>query len=220
MDITDIVNQLTDTSTSLTSVLLKVKVFGVRLKNQQLIDWVSKEIEGYQDNDILPEYRIFNCNVYGNLMNGRWKLTNQLIPLDGLEPEIRSAFEKFEFYQGISGLEHLLAGKSSTVEVAIATEILHYLSKNLQNSGNPLAQIYSANRTVGKGAIEHIVSMIRSNALNIMLEIEKEFGYKIDMEKLMAKNDEVNNTIYKVMNYIITEGDGNTINTGNGAKIN
>jgi len=52
MDITDIVNQLTDTTSSLTSILLKVKVLAVRLKNQRLIDWVTKEIEGYEASDV------------------------------------------------------------------------------------------------------------------------------------------------------------------------
>lgn len=219
MDITDIVNQLTDTSTSLTSILLKVKVFAVRLKNQRLIDWVTKEIEGYNGDDILPEYRISKCYIYGNIMNGRWKLTNHLIPLDGLQSEIRDIFEKFEFYQGISGLEHLLSGKSSTVGIAISPENLNYLTQNLQNHGNPYAEIYSATRKIGTGAIEHAISMIRSNALNIMLEIEKEFGYKIDMEKLMARNSDVNKTIYKVMNFITTDGNNNTINTGDSSNL-
>lgn len=220
MDITDIVEQLTDTSTSLTSILLKVKVLAVRLKNQRLIDWTTKEIEGYKSNDILPEYRISNCNIYGNLTNGRWKLTNYLIPMDGLLPEIRDAVEKFKFYQGISGLEHLLSDKSRTVGMAVQSEILFYLTQNLQNHhGNPYAEIYSATRKIGTGAIEHAISMIRSNALNIMLEIEKEFGYKIDMEKLMARNNEVNQTIYKILNYITTDGSNNIINTGNNTNL-
>lgn len=219
MDITDIVNQLTDTSTSLTSILLKVKVFAVRLKNQRLIDWVTKEIEGYNGDDVLPDYRISNCNIYGNVMNGRWKLTNYLIPMDGLQPEIRDAVEKFKFYQGVSGLEHLLSGKSTTVGIAVQPEILNYLTRNLQNLGNPYAEIYSATREISSGAIEHAISMIRSNALNIMIEIEKEFGYKIDMEKLMARNNDVNKTIYKVMNFITTDGNNNTINTGDSSNL-
>ncbi|OXA71102.1 hypothetical protein B0A67_12570 [Flavobacterium aquidurense] len=220
MDITDIVEQLTDTSTSLTSILLKVKVFGVRLKNKMLIDWVTKEIEGYKSNDVLPEYRISKCNIYGNLTNGRWKLTNYLIPTDGLLPEIRDAVEKFKFYQGVSELEHLLSDKSTTVGIAIQSEILFYLTQNLQiHHGNPYAEIYSATRKIGTGAIDHALSMIRSNALNIMLEIEKEFGYKIDMAKLMARNNEVNQTIYKIMNYITTDGNDNTINTGNNTNL-
>lgn len=220
MDITDIVNQLTDTSTSLTSILLKVKVFAVRLKNERLIDWVTKEIEGYNGNDALPEYRISKCNIYGNIMNGRWDLKNQLITLDGLDPEIKDAVENFKFYQGVAGLEHLLADNSSTVGIAVPHVILNYLSDNLQNHGNPYAQVYSATRKIGTGAIQHAISMIRSNALNIMLEIEKEFGYDIDMTKLMARNNEVNQTIYKILNYITTDGNNNTINTGNNANLN
>ena len=139
--------------------------------------------------------------------------------MDGLLPEIRDAVEKFKFYQGISGLEHLLSDKSTTVGMAVQSQILFYLTQNLQNHGNPHAEIYSATRKIGTGAIEHAISMIRSNALNIMLEIEKEFGYKIDMAKLMARNNDVNKTIYKVMNYIITDGNGNTINTGNSSNL-
>lgn len=219
MDITDIVNQLTDTTTSLTSILLKVKVLAVRLKNQRLIDWVTKEIEGYKATDVLPEYRISNCNTYGNIMNGRWDLKNQIIPLDGLKPKIQDYMKKFEFYQGISGLEHLLSDKSTTIGMAVPPAILNHLTQNLQNLGNPYAQVYSANRKVGTGAVQHAISMIRSNALNIMLEIEKEFGYKIDIAKLMTRNNEVNQTIYKIMNYITTDGNDNTINTGNNTNL-
>lgn len=219
MDITDIINQLTDTTTSLTSILLKVKVFAVRLKNERLIDWVTKEIEGYNQNDVLPDYRIFNGNIYGNIMNGDWKLTNQLITLDGLEPKIRSYFENFEFRSGVSGLELFLSKDSNMVQIALPPETLKHLTNNLQKHGNFDAQVYSANRTIGVGAVEHSISMIRNNMLNIMLEVETEFGYKIDMAKLMARNNEVNQTIYKILNYITTDGNNNTINTGNNANL-
>ena len=39
------------------------------------------------------------------------------------------------------------------------------------------------------------------------------------MEKLMARNTAVNKTIFNTMNYITTDGNNNTVNTGDSSNL-
>ena len=57
--LTEIVDLLSDEKNSLASALLKMKVLSSRLNNHELSEWIDKEINGYNNKDMLPEYRKF-----------------------------------------------------------------------------------------------------------------------------------------------------------------
>ena len=69
----DIINQLidglADKSNNLTDIMIKTKVLSYKLKNQELIDWIDNELNGY-DNNIVPRYRRIACQVIGTVSNG------------------------------------------------------------------------------------------------------------------------------------------------------
>ena len=44
-------------ATDLSLILRKAKVLAYKLKNQEFKDWVEHELNGYDENDLLPEYR-------------------------------------------------------------------------------------------------------------------------------------------------------------------
>jgi hypothetical protein len=61
----DIVDGAVDDKVSLATLLRKCLVLADKLKNNKLKRWVLSELNGYESQDALPEYRILNINAVG-----------------------------------------------------------------------------------------------------------------------------------------------------------
>ena len=220
--LTEIINLLTDNDSSITNALLKIKVFSMRLKNDSLTEWIDKELSGYKSNDELPAYRKGDCNLVGNYINGYWKMEKQILATMNLPDWVRESVEQMTFYQSISVLESYMKDeKMKTISVSIPAEIIGIITDTYQNMGNPYLTVYSAYKQVHIGAVEQIITEVRNKTLDLMLKLEQEFGFDIDMQALMEKKTAVNYLIQNIMNQITinNEGDGNVINTGNNNEI-
>src|SRR4051812_13566005 len=94
--LSDIINDLVDDTISLQRALLKMKVLASRINNKILLNWVSSELEGYPDQNLLPEYRITVSNMMGSYINGRAHYKNVAIPVMGLSEEMENFFTSFK----------------------------------------------------------------------------------------------------------------------------
>jgi plasmid maintenance system antidote protein VapI len=220
--LTEIINLLTDNDSSITNALLKIKVFSMRMKNSSLTEWIDKELNGYQSEDELPDYRKGGCNLVGNYINGRWKAEKQILATMNLPDFVRESVEQMTFYQSISVLEsYLKDDKMKMISVSIPAEVIGIITDTYQKMGNPYLTVYSAYKQVHIGAVEQIITEVRNKTLDLILKLEQEFGYDIDMQALMEKKNDVNYLIQNIMNQITinNDGDGNVINTGSNNEI-
>ena len=39
-------------------------------KNEKILNWLNREIDGYSNEDEIPKYRKVSCNVVGNVKSG------------------------------------------------------------------------------------------------------------------------------------------------------
>ncbi len=217
--LTEIINLLTDNSNQITSSLLKIKVLASRLRNENLLNWIEKELSGYNSKDQLPEYRIYGCILVGSYINGRAKATNHVLSTTGLPDFIKEYLDKFKFYESISVLESYIK-EGNSLKAAVPSDVLDVITHNYQESGNPYISVFAAHKQVGVGAVEQAISEIRNKTLDLMLKLEEEFGMEININDLISKKEKVNNIINNTMNQtIINEGDGNVINTGNESTV-
>jgi hypothetical protein len=220
--ITEIINLLTDNDSSITNALLKIKVFSMRLKNNFLTEWIDKELTGYKTNDELPSYRKSGCNLVGNYINGNWKMENQILATMNLPDWVRESVEQMDFYQSISVLEsYIKDDKMKTISISIPAEVIGIITDTYQNLGNPYLTVYSAYKKVHIGAVKQIITEVRNRTLDLMLKLEQEFGFDIEIHALIEKKSDVNFLIQNIMNQITinNEGEGNVINTGNNNEI-
>jgi hypothetical protein len=218
--LTEIIDQLIDSSISITDSLLKVKVLASRLKNKSLYNWVSKELAGYKAKDDLPSYRITGCVLMGNIMNGHLNMKNQVLAITGLPDFIRKRVEKIEFGQPISVLERYITENNNPIAYAIPAEIYGYLTENYENMGNHNISVYSARKQVDLGVVQQAISEVRNKTLDLLLKLEEEFGVEIDLQQLIKKKIQANKIINNIMKQtIINKGDGNVINTGKESSI-
>jgi hypothetical protein len=216
--IEDIINELVDTSVTITSPLLKTKVLAKRLGNQNLLTWVDRELTGYNGEDNLPEYRIFSCQFVGSYIAGNLKHDNHPIPTIGLDKEIQEGLRSFYLRQSISSLEkYILNQENGYLEHEMSAEMVALVQINWQKMVNLNLRLLNCRKTVSITAVDEIISSVRNKLLDFSLKIDEEFGNITEIESLKEKSKEITHIMNQTI--INTNGDGNLVNTGNDSHI-
>ncbi|MGS2739978.1 AbiTii domain-containing protein [Sinomicrobium sp. M5D2P17] len=218
--ISQIINELIDSEKSINGALLKTKVLASRIQNNELLNWVNRELNGYSSFKDLPDYRK-NITSYlqGNYINGNAKYTNQPIPTIGLDEIFQKKLQSAEFSDSITALENLIENNdSSTLALPLRAEIVGMIETNWRKMGNPYLQLMNVSMIIGKSVIVEVVSKVRNKLLDFMLKIDKEFGSLTEISELKEKKKEISTIMNQTI--INTSGDGNVINTGDKNKIN
>lgn len=216
--LSDIINELVDTDKTISSPILKAKVFASRIQNRELLNWLNKEVGGYQTSEDLPEYRVYKCHVMGSYINGNMKYTNVSIGTNGLDDNIFKNLNYMNFYQSISSLEQDIAeNNSGSLNQELPAELIIHIGDNIRKKGNPFYHLIYARKTLSISAINEILSVVRNKLLDFVLKIDEEFGNITEIKDLRGKSQEIQKIVNKTI--IKSSGDGNLINTGEKAKI-
>lgn len=215
--LTEIVNNLTENNESLTTAFLKLKVLAQRLDNTKMLKWVNLELNGYGADIDLPDYRIKGCRFVGNYRRFNVQVSNYQLPLKGLPSEIRETLENIKFYGSISGLESMKSESNEKIlSEELNRELVDILSYQYQDETGNSISLLSASKQINISVVYDILTQVRSIALDMVLELEKNLGYEIDMEQIMIKKEDANEVIRNVMNQtnIINYGSGDIVNSG------
>lgn len=213
-----IIDQLTENEVSLTTSLLKIKVLASKLKNQELLHWVNKELNGYEENDELPKYRAYDCYVKFDYFNGNTFFRDQVVPIHLVPNPERKKLKTFVFLGSIDVLEaYDNVEKDNLLKVELSSGLLSAFTQLFKENGNPFVQVTSIHQVVGINAAKQTISSIRNIALDLILKLIDELGEEIQMEDIIKKRKEANNTIQHFMKETVihNHGNGNLINTGN-----
>ena len=62
----EIVEMAADGKRSIADALRKCLILGFELKNDRLKEWAEKELNGYDRDDVVPQYRCVALNSKGN----------------------------------------------------------------------------------------------------------------------------------------------------------
>ena len=216
--ISDIINELVDTKISLTSPLLKTKLLASRVNNDALRNWVNNELNGYEKNDKLPDYRKHTGQLKGTYYNHGALFQNQQIPTTGLDKKMVEIMHSFDIYEGIEPLETYKESDSSgTLEATFGAELTAIIQKNWRDMGNPYLNLMEVKRYASVRIIKQVLGSVRNKLLDFMIAIDEAFDSKTEFEDLRRENKKVEAIMTKTI--INTNGDGNVINTGENAKI-
>lgn len=215
--INDIINELIDTKKSISSPLLKTKVLASRLQNDELLEWITNELKGYENDDNLPEYRIYKGNLTGTYINGTMQYNDQPVPTIGMNESLVKLVLDINFNQSISSLENLLEeNNSGSLERTLPAELTGLIQDNWRKIDNPNLQLVNCKVSISVNAITEVLSVVRNNLLDFMLNIDAEFGNITEIEELKIKEEEISTIMSQTI--INTSGDGNVVNTGDKAK--
>lgn len=102
----DIITSVTETKEPISDILRRTLVLAHRLKNNTLKSWVEKELNGYKNEDMLPEYRKARGTALG-IFNGPFgaAIKNQPLPSSILDEEVRHFATDINLHEPIAAYE-------------------------------------------------------------------------------------------------------------------
>lgn len=180
----ELVGLLSDEKASLNQALLKTKVLMHKLGQQDLMTWVNDEINGYGEGKEVPQYRIVDAKVVGNICNGGWRHSNTLLPIRHLPNHILEYLEKEKLRHALSVLEQFADKQPSG-------KLIHQIPPEHNASlGESLGNGYWVETAWGQiepSQVVQVLTEIRSRLLDFVLELQSKLAE--DVTDVSLKNE-------------------------------
>ncbi|WP_244913531.1 hypothetical protein [Heyndrickxia sporothermodurans] len=199
---------------SIENILLRLKVILSDLGNENIMNWVNGELEGYKDKENIPSYRIFKGNIFGTyVINFRFQYTNSPVPLETLLPiEQVDEIRTIRVFDGIATIQNILQGENmESYGTVIPTAYCHAIS-----TGE--LQIAGMRVKIASNQLDGIVSRVKSKLVEVIMELEGEFENldELDIRTQIKMGESAEQVIYNIESIIydgsIKVGDKNKIN--------
>ena len=190
----NIIKDFVSKQSDLDTTLKRLKVILYSLEYQEALEWLDKELNGYSELDELPSYRIFNGQVYGNYINGLVEAKNQLIPIEELSKEWQESIKVTKIYNDIETLQNSI-DNDIKMGKPLSSSICSIISKKYGFI------LINANVIVNTTQVRSTIKQVEKKTLDILLELEKEFGNLDELDIDLNNTDRV--TINEVNKNII-----------------
>ena len=194
------------------------------IKDKKIKKWLNNEINGYNDEKDIPDYRIINAEITGNyivgtLYNGL-QFTNQPIPI---APEYVEEYTKVKVLSGINEIFQMASTEKENENHCLITPIHLLLAQKISIING---EILSANKKLSIYAFTNISNKIKSMIIKILVELENKYGnlddYYIDFSNSKIENEVSQNITNIIFDNSTHIGDKNKIeksNVGTGNEI-
>lgn len=182
-------------------------------KNEKILNWLNREIDGYSNEDEIPKYRKVSCNVVGNVKSGYLVVSKMNIPV---KEEYKKFVMNYDVRCGLNSVyQYSLAEEKEENHHLVLDMPLDYINAVSLIDG----EITHARRELSIYAFTNILNDLKPIVLNIYMELEKNYGnlddYYIDMND-REKSQQINNYIINILeDNSIRLGDSNTIKNSN-----
>lgn len=178
-------------------------------KNEKILNWLNREIDGYSNEDEIPKYRKVSCNVVGNVKSGYLVVSKMNIPV---KEEYKKFVMNYDVRCGLNSVyQYSLAEEKEENHHLVLDMPLDYINAASLING----EITHARRELSIYAFTNILNDLKPIVLNIYMELERNYGnlddYYIDMNDI-EKSQQINNYIINILeDNSIRLGDSNTI---------
>ena len=204
--ISDLINSLMPLSQG----LLRASYIFKELNETELFDWCSKEMNGYDDRENVPEYRKFQGVLNTDIMNGYTYTQNFKIPLNENDENLKK-ISTIHNGQSISAIESLIDSSNPTFATLVPADNYWVAQKYIQ--GN----IQNLRVLVHKAAFEHIITSVKKELIDKLYDLSKKYGNlnKYDIGKKKMKRNQPN-----ITNNNVTFGDNTKISNSQVGNTN
>jgi len=175
--IDEIIEMAADGKTPLADALRKCLVLSFELKNEKLKKWTEKELNGFDKDDVVPEYRKAMLYSKGNF-SGPWgaRVHNRPLPLGILEQKHWDMLTS-RLVQPIAAYEKLAAaGVDENASINWPPDLIHHY----QHAFIDGFALSSAWQEVPVSLVVGVCEEVRNRLLRFALEIRGELGHVDD----------------------------------------
>jgi hypothetical protein len=155
---------------TLGTILRKAKVLSYGLGNEEFKKWVENEINGYDADDELPNYRVLETLVFGDFVNARWKITGQQIPDSAIPEKWQRYFKEAWFLQPVAEIESMLSNGES-LRLSVPADLFGLFNGTVVQ----MAQCMRAWRSVSHHQLVRLLDSTRNALLSFILELADKY---------------------------------------------
>jgi hypothetical protein len=166
-----ILKQLANNSINLQVALSRLLIIASDINDENLMKWAENELNGYNEDDVMPNYRIVGAGpIFYSGINGSYKVTNLSFSISDLSPELREVYLNNYFMQSIATIEELSinSGKNKVYK-----DLTFYAGEFYKKSG---IQCTSIKMVFPSSTFLEMMGMIRTKLIKIFIALDKEFG--------------------------------------------
>lgn len=159
-----------DSDVALPTLLRKCMVLASRLGSDEFKHWITHELSGYPDKELLPDYRVLRVHSKGHFSGPFGSgLRNADIPLSCVAQELREVLGHSYLNQSVAAMESLVKNKKSgTLEESWNPDIVAHVGQRIYRDMNCM----QAWKVIPSSAIVAALDAVRTRILNFVLEIE------------------------------------------------
>ncbi len=180
-----------NSDTPITDLLRRCKILAARLGNEELARWADQELEGYETQEDLPNYRILSVSSYGHFSGPFGSgLRNALIPPISVPEDFREIVETAYIFDPIGSLAEGLAGEGTdTLRSEWPANMVAIVGSKIYRNMTCL----SAWRLIPRGSLMRILDTVRNRVLGFALAIEAELpgGSEASLEESTISEEKV-----------------------------
>lgn len=204
-------NVLSDlmSNVSISDILLKMKIFASKKGDNELLNWVTKELDGYEE--LPPKYRLLTCGCKVDVFvpfRGNARID---FPIDVIEDDkVKERMSTIAFHSPISEIENLSKEDSSDgiVRMKVPTFAYGFMSDFINGD------IQDAYQYTTTAAVSQIVVAVKSVLIDYLLKISNEED--IDFNTFAKDNSKMANTT--IIAGIVNTGSG-TVNAQGSTNV-
>ena len=164
------------TSKNLESVLKRLYIILNDLESIDMVNWVKKELYGYDDEDQVPEYRSIITNIMGDYdMVGYgkiWSYKHHILPTINLDEETLNNLTHKKLFQPIATIVNMIENYNETKVLSIPLPVSSYF---LFQKGTTIT-ISNAYLNIDKSELIKVINKVESKVLDLVVYLEKKFG--------------------------------------------
>lgn len=155
-----------DESISLSTVLRKAKVLAYEIDSDELKLWVKSELDGYENNDDLPGYRILESHPCGKWTNGYHLISNHQVPMYKIEDE--DLVEYLTTLHVCDGIRTIEVNAKNEGYILFESNVTTLVNMQIKEEGWGYAELHHG---VSKYNFEQMVDTIRNRLQDFILEL-------------------------------------------------
>lgn len=216
--IKELANGTIDTQTA----LKRTKVLLQDLGNDDILQWVNYEVEGYPSGEDVPEYRRLSGQLYGSYFKGsianHIKYTNVSLPLGNMPEDARTVLLTCHITQGVEALKGMIEENKKGdkhLSKSIPADNFPYIA---HCNNDPYMIITSARVELSMADLYNIFPKIENKLLDVLSYLEKQFGNldELDIDTSSKNEEEMRDIVDHI--YVLIYND-HRVNIGSNNKI-
>ena len=188
----------------LTNILLKAKIYASINQDNELLEWIESELNGYKGN--LPPYRILDAGVKVDIHRGFQVVNNFEYPIDMVaDKKIRERLYHLPVHLSISEIEEFsISSESPTIQMDVPVTIWHHYMGHCINGDIQRAYQYATVASLRK-----VLVSVKSLLIDYFLKKNDDESFNFAQFMRKDEKDTIvdNRTIYTAA----------VINTGTGS---